>query len=122
MMQKLMVIKKHPAIVIGIAVLISAGIWIRALVRPKAAIKGTITNKIFEGPKGWGYNILVNDSIIIHQEFIPVISSHTGFPKKEEAQKAADMVIGKISKGGFPSITEPELQQILSPEELANAK
>jgi hypothetical protein len=91
-------IKRHSIIVILIAFTISAGIWIKALNKNNAKKGKHLSAKVFEGLNGWGYDILVDDSSFIHQEYIPVIATKKGFTKKEEAEKAASLVLQKLQQ------------------------
>lgn len=71
----------------------------------------SIVAKIFplhEG--GFGYDILVNDTVIVHQPHIPSFSGSRGFPTVESAQQVADLVITKIRNHEMPpSVSAREL-------------
>ena len=58
---------------------------------------------------GWGYNILVDHKIFIHQEFIPAITGTKPFLTQEDAMKTADLAIEKLKNGKLPSITKADL-------------
>jgi hypothetical protein len=58
---------------------------------------------------GWGYEILVDHKIFIHQEYIPAISGKKAFLTKEDAMKTAGLVVGKLVKGEQPAITKNDL-------------
>jgi hypothetical protein len=58
---------------------------------------------------GWGYEILVDHKIFIHQEDIPAIAGKKAFLTKEDAMKTAGLVIEKIVKGKQPAITKDDL-------------
>ncbi|HEY8659658.1 MAG TPA: DUF4907 domain-containing protein [Hanamia sp.] len=58
---------------------------------------------------GWGYNILVDHKIFIHQEYIPAIAGNKAFLNKEDAMKTAGLAISKLIKGKQPSITKEDL-------------
>ena len=48
---------------------------------------------------GWGYNILVDHKIFIHQEYIPsIVGKNHFFLTKEDAMKTAGLVIEKLIK------------------------
>lgn len=97
--------------VIPVAIVISAAIWLITL--NKRDIKNNhITAKVFEGFNGWGYDILVGDSLLIHQESVPSISGKAGFQKKEQAEQTAELIIYKIKKGKFPTVTALEIEKI----------
>jgi len=69
---------------------------------------------LFLGNNGWGYNILLNTHVVIHQENIPAIQTQKGFENKGEAKKAASLVIQKILFHENPSLTISEVRNILS--------
>jgi hypothetical protein len=69
-----------------------------------------ISVNTFHTDIGWGYDVLTNDSVYIHQEFIPAIQGRKGFASEEEARKIANLVIRKIKhRDQFPEITIREL-------------
>ena len=105
-------IKKHNIIVLLLAAIISTAIYMTAY--KKASNTKTFSAEIFKGVSGWGYNILADDSVFIHQEYIPVIGGKTGFPKKEQAKKAADIVLQKLQQNSLPTLTTFDLEQIYS--------
>jgi hypothetical protein len=105
-------IRKHNFIVIAIALLVSTGIWIGSW--NKAAItKKKYTTKIFQGIHGWGYDILVNDTLFIHQETIPAKQGKNGFLVKKQAEQAARLIINKMERGELPTVTTFEMEQIM---------
>jgi len=106
--------KKNNFIVILVSLVISAGIWIITLYKGNTKNKNHFTAKVFKGFNGWGYDILVNDSLFIHQEFVPVIAGKKGFSKKEQAVQTAQLIINKMKGNQHPVVTTFELQQICS--------
>ena len=113
MMNRLIMIKKHTIIVILVAIMISSGIWLRGYNKETKKCK-SVKALIFEGSDGWGYDILVNDGLLIHQEYVPVIDGKKGFPTKEQAEKTALLIINKMKNGRLPTVTTFELEKILS--------
>lgn len=100
------------------AVLLAAGI----LPKKKLA-KNQPVAKVFHGPMGWGYDILVNDTILIHQEYIPGLAGKKGFDKKQQAEQISDLVLQKVKSGaGQPTVTTFELEKILSRKELQHGR
>ncbi len=77
-------------------------------------------SRVFEASGGWGYDILVDDKLFIHQESVPVISGSKAFPRKEEAQKTASLIINKMKRGEPPVVTTFELQQLYHMNDSAN--
>jgi len=62
---------------------------------------------------GWGYQILQDGKLAIDQKHIPVIQGYRGFSSKENAEKAANFIVGKMQRGIFPpTMTEEELDSL----------
>jgi hypothetical protein len=61
----------------------------------------------------WGYDIMINGKLFVHQPFAPGISGNKGFSSKEKASSAAELVIEKIGQGVMPpSLSVEEVQEI----------
>jgi Domain of unknown function (DUF4907) len=61
---------------------------------------------------GWGYNILADGKIYIHQEFVPALPGKQSFKSKDEALKVGHKVLSKITANQLPTITVEELKQM----------
>lgn len=71
------------------------------------------SRKIFKTEKGqWGYDILVGDTTIIHQDIRPAVAGTENFKSKEDAEKIADLVVAKLENNLSPAVT---------PEQVVNA-
>lgn len=81
------------------------------LVQP--AKKKIIGYTTFKTQSGWGYDILVKNKIIIHQENIPALAEDRGFTTQQQAYRAAGIVSEKLSSGKMPSLSVTEVQSIL---------
>jgi hypothetical protein len=68
-----------------------------------------IESVAFNTPSGWGYNILVDHKIFIHQEFIPAIAGKKSFSNKDDAMKTASLVVQKLEQSKSPRITVGEI-------------
>jgi len=67
------------------------------------------TNTIGE----WGYDILIDGNMYIHQPNIPAFSGDYGFKTKQDAQKVAEFVVDKIRNNEIPpSVTTEELRTL----------
>ena len=66
-----------------------------------------------ESNEGFGYDILNNNHIIIHQEFIPALEGKQLFRSREEAMAIGNAVLKKIENKQSPSITKEEVLQLL---------
>lgn len=61
----------------------------------------------------WGYDIYLDNKLMIHQSSVPALPGNEGFKTKEAAQKAAELVISKIKKGKMPpSVTMEEMKEL----------
>jgi len=61
----------------------------------------------------WGYDILVDGRMKIHQPSIPGQPGNEGFNTKEKAEKVARLVIKKMKDGEMlPTITAEELKKL----------
>ena len=61
----------------------------------------------------YGYDILLNGRVMIHQPSIPGLPGNEGFRTKETAKKIAGLVIGKIRKNEMPpSVTMREMKEL----------
>ena len=69
-----------------------------------------ISVRTFKTEIGWGYDILVNDSSMIHQDIIPGVQGKKGFNSEEDAAKIGNLVLEKIKQKRLPSITLQELK------------
>jgi hypothetical protein len=73
-----------------------------------------ITYKLIAGINDtWGYDILVDKKMKIHQPSIPGLPGNDGFKTKEKAEKVAKLVIDKMKKGEMPpTITVEEMKEL----------
>ena len=73
-----------------------------------------LTCKIIDAPDHtYGYDVLADDRLIIHQESIPAIPGNEGFKTKADASKVAQLVMDKIKKGEMPpTVTIEEMKKL----------
>ena len=65
------------------------------------------------GTRGWGYDIMVDGKIYIHQPNIPAIMGNNGFSSEENAQEAGEYIIQKLKNNIVPpSVTPEELDSL----------
>jgi hypothetical protein len=62
---------------------------------------------------GWGYDILVNKKLYIHQPFMPAVEGQQPFSDKRSARKTGKLVIRKLKNHKIPSVTKKELLDII---------
>lgn len=109
-----MSVPRHNIIVLSVATAIATAIWII----PSRSAKDNKHATIFKSACGWGYDILVEDKLFIHQESVPSLTGHQGFATREMAEKAAALVLEKLQQKQLPSLTNKDLQTIAPLEAL----
>ena len=110
MITKLMKRSVHNALIITLSLIISIFILLMQRKDP-----GVFTSRVFRTSNdGWGYDILVNKKLFIHQESIPALGGSQPFPNPELARKTALLIINKMKNGAPPTVTTFELKHILS--------
>lgn len=73
----------------------------------KLATKQTLTYQIIPAPANtFGYDILSDNKILIHQPSRPGLPGNSGFKKKQDAEKVATLVIYKLSHNIMPPTVE----------------
>lgn len=83
------------------AILFAAGSTVFMLFIKPAPPKSGLHYNCFKQENGWGYDVLYNDRILIHQPMIPGKSGSSGFNSEKEAGADAQTVIEKIKSGEF---------------------
>ena len=111
--------KKQNIIVITTSVIISAVIWIITM-KSHNHNPQHFESRIFKIANGWGYDIMVNDTILIHQESVPVMQAQHAFSRRDQAEKTAELVIQKLKTGQHPTLTKFDLEKILRPDETSD--
>jgi len=71
-----------------------------------------LSSKTFQGSAGWGYDIYTNDTLYIHQEFIPAAEGRKGFATKDDAEKIAQLALSKLKYSKLPVITLEEIDSL----------
>lgn len=107
-----MTIKKSHTIVLLVAVLFAAGSTFFMLVSKDKQASSPFTYQCYNNGQGWGYDVLQNNKVIVHQPFIPGTSGTAGYSNQQQAQLAAQFVIENIKSGQSLSLTHQQLQQI----------
>ena len=61
----------------------------------------------------FGYDILADQKLMIHQPTIPGMPGNKGFKSEAAAQKIAELVIGKIKNGEMPpTVSVEEVKEV----------
>jgi hypothetical protein len=113
-LNRLTTIKRHNIFIVALSVIIAASFWIAPLLKLNDAL---FSYKIFRSAGGWGYDILVNDTLQIHQDYIPVLTEKKSFSQQKQAKQAAMLVIEKLKAGKNPAISRVELDKIVASNE-----
>ena len=79
-----------------------------------ASANTKFTWKIIDAPNHtYGYDVLDDGRLLIHQKSIPAMPGNEGFKTKADASKVAQLVIGKIKKGEMPpTVTIEEMKKL----------
>jgi hypothetical protein len=105
------VITKHNIAVIAASLVIAAAIPVFYNSRKQVE---EIRYQIFQEGAGWGYDIIQNDHLIIHQQYIPAIDQKKEFSSEIQARETATLVIAKLRGSKFPTLSKAEVEQICS--------
>lgn len=68
---------------------------------------------LFKSSQGWGYDILKNNKIYIHQPYMPAVEGQVPFSNKHAARKTGKLVVKKIRNHKSPAITKEEIKAII---------
>ncbi|AEW00995.1 hypothetical protein A4D02_13635 [Niastella koreensis] len=105
-------ISKHQIFVLLAALVIAAGSTFYILVKKKPAPPAhTLHYSTFHTGHGWGYDILVDTHIVIHQPMQPGKSGYDGYPTESAAQAEAQNVIESIKSGTHPFFGQKQTQR-----------
>jgi len=107
------VVAKHNIIVIAISLAIAAAIPLVYLYRGRHQ-EEKISYKTFRLNSGWGYDIVENGKMIIHQVYIPAIPEKREFSTEGQAKQTAKLVVAKLRNNQFPTLSKTEVEQICS--------
>jgi len=69
---------------------------------------------LFKSGDGWGYDILKNNKIYIHQPYIPSVAGEVPFKDRKSARKTGRLVVKKIRNQKSPAVTREELKSVLN--------
>lgn len=88
--------------------------------KPNPYINSKVETQVFSNDStkdknlgGFGYNIIIDGKMYVHQPHVPAVAGNKGFTSSEAANRAANLVAYKIKNNIMPpSITEPELDSV----------
>jgi len=62
---------------------------------------------------GYGYDILINGKLYIHQPYIPAINGSAGFLSEDDARKTSEYVAEKFKNThSLPAVSKQELDSL----------
>ena len=61
---------------------------------------------------GWGYKILINDTLFIYQPHVPSVPGERRFVQRTQAKAAGELVKEKIIKGKSPALRPEDLKAL----------
>lgn len=77
---------------------------------PAARVGYTLTGN---ATQGYGYDVMVNGSLLVHQRTVPCVKGNKGFSSKKDAAKVAALVAEKVKKGIMPpQVTIKEMRSL----------
>jgi len=74
---------------------------------------GVYVETVKQDKGGWGYKIYVKGKVVINQHVMPALPESKPFPTEQTAQQTAELVVHKVRKGGLPTISVSEMNDIL---------
>jgi hypothetical protein len=74
--------------------------------------KGFSVN-LFSNGSGWGYDIVYNKKLIIHQPYMPAMAGQSPFESKDMARATGRLVINKLRTRQSPRISSEEIKTIM---------
>jgi hypothetical protein len=72
----------------------------------------SLTYTTYHTPLGWGYDVLVNDTLFIHQQQMPAVEGLRGFATQQEAAAVAELIIYRIQNKQLPTILLKDLDSL----------
>ncbi|MCK0146195.1 DUF4907 domain-containing protein [Arenibacter sp. F26102] len=75
-----------------------------------------LQSEILKLENGYGYQIKLDNKLIIRQEFIPILQGKKPFTTSQDAKRTAERIIYKLQKRESPILTIPELRELKIPE------
>ena len=111
--------KNIKLIILGVLVLTGIGYAVFTIVLQKEeeAVSpyenSDITVNTFEEDTGWGYEVLIDGNVYVHQPNIPAVGGNNGFKSEADARATGNLAIEKIREGVIPpTISIEELKAI----------
>lgn len=78
--------------------------------------KQRLHSEILNLGNGYGYQIELDNKLLIRQEYIPILSGKKPFANAQDAKRTADKIISKLQNKESPILTLSELKELQIPE------
>jgi len=111
--------QKIKLIILGVLVLAGVGYAVFTIVMPKEEEvvnpyeNSEIIVNTFEEDAGWGYDVLIDGNLYVHQPNIPAVGGNKGFATEADARATGDLAVDKIRQGVIPpTLSVEELRAI----------
>src|SRR3989338_3589035 len=101
---------KKIVIILGILILLGLGFYLLTTFKTKPVeevapyANANITVQTFQENEEWGYDILIDGNLYVHQPNIPAVPGGNGFKTQADAEKVAGLVVVKIINNILPPI------------------
>ncbi|HMH22659.1 MAG TPA: DUF4907 domain-containing protein [Puia sp.] len=95
-------------LIIGIGTAAVSGYWLR---RKRDKDYVFVELRAFQTPGGWGYDILQDKQLYIHQDIIPVFPGKHSFRTREDALAIGRRVLDRIHRKQLFDVTLQDLKE-----------
>jgi hypothetical protein len=80
--------------------------------RRNKTVDKVLSMEVFQTNEGWGYNILMNDKVFIHQDMIPAIHAAKPFSSKQDAEALGTLMLSKLKENKMAAVSVDELKEL----------
>lgn len=70
--------------------------------------------RTFQSGNGWGYQIMLNEKVLIYQPTVPSVDTVMTFPTEESAREIGTLVLNKVNDDKNFSVTREDILHSLS--------
>lgn len=82
--------------------------------RQEPGVEQAFQLQTFRTGEGWGYEILFENKVLIHQPHIPALPGQQRFVRKQDAEAVGQTVIQKLQAGIMPpAVTTAEVLELI---------
>jgi hypothetical protein len=99
-------------LIIAIGLALAGGYWLKKK-REKEKNRDYVELELqaIQTPGGWGYDIMADKKLYIHQDIIPVWPGRHSFRTKEQALSIGQKVMDRINRRQLPDVTLQDLEE-----------